>query len=34
MAQRISAMSELGRLHREGVLTDTEFAADKARILG
>ena len=32
-AQRISELSELGRLHSQGVLTDAEFAAEKARIL-
>jgi hypothetical protein len=30
---RLEQLSELGRLHREGVLTDEEFAAEKARIL-
>ena len=34
MLERITAMAELGRLHREGTLTDEEFAAEKARILG
>ena len=27
-------LQELGRLHEQGVLTDEEFAAQKARILG
>ena len=30
---RLEALSRLGRLHREGVLTDDEFAVEKARIL-
>jgi hypothetical protein len=33
-AERIAELTQLGRLHREGVLTDDEFAAEKARILG
>ncbi|SEM12900.1 SHOCT domain-containing protein [Streptacidiphilus jiangxiensis] len=33
-AERIRQLSELGRLHKEGVLSDEEFAAEKARILG
>ncbi|WP_370109486.1 SHOCT domain-containing protein [Streptacidiphilus sp. MAP12-33] len=32
--ERIRQLSELGRLHKEGVLSDEEFAAEKARILG
>jgi hypothetical protein len=32
-ATRIAQLAELGRLHKEGVLTDAEFAAEKARIL-
>lgn len=31
---RMRQLAELGRLHKEGVLTDAEFAAEKARILG
>jgi len=31
---RIAQLAELGRLHKDGVLTDAEFAAEKARILG
>lgn len=30
---RIQQLAALGKLHREGVLTDAEFAAEKARIL-
>ena len=33
-AQRISLLTQLGRLHSQGVLTDDEFAAQKAQILG
>jgi Short C-terminal domain len=33
-AQRISDLTQLGQLHSQGVLTDAEFAAEKARILG
>jgi len=32
-ARLVEELAELGRLHGEGVLTDTEFAAAKARIL-
>jgi hypothetical protein len=32
--ERLRQLSELGRLHKEGVLSDEEFAAEKARILG
>jgi hypothetical protein len=32
-AQRLAALTQLGQLHRQGVLTDAEFAAEKARIL-
>jgi hypothetical protein len=32
-SQRLAALARLGQLHREGVLTDAEFAAEKARIL-
>jgi hypothetical protein len=31
---RIDRLARLGRLHSDGVLTDAEFAAEKARILG
>lgn len=31
---RIHQLSELARLHREGSLTDAEFAAEKSRLLG
>jgi len=31
---RISQLRELGDLHAQGVLTDEEFAAEKAKILG
>jgi hypothetical protein len=30
----IDRLSELGRLHESGVLTDEEFAQEKAKILG
>jgi hypothetical protein len=33
-AERISELTNLGQLHSQGVLTDAEFAAEKARILG
>ncbi|MDN3359615.1 SHOCT domain-containing protein [Actinomadura sp. DC4] len=33
-AERLKELAELGRLHRDGVLTDAEFAEEKARILG
>jgi hypothetical protein len=33
-AERIQQLTDLGRLHRDGVLTDAEFAQEKARILG
>ncbi len=32
-AQRISLLDQLGRLHNQGILTDTEFAAEKAQII-
>ncbi|WP_236652243.1 SHOCT domain-containing protein [Streptacidiphilus neutrinimicus] len=32
--ERLRQLSELGRLHKEGVLSDEEFASEKARILG
>lgn len=32
-ADRLRQLAELGKLHRDGVLTDAEFAAEKARIL-
>jgi hypothetical protein len=32
-AQRLSMLAQLGQLHRQGVLTDAEFAAQKAQIL-
>lgn len=31
---RIAQLERLAQLHASGVLTDTEFAAEKARILG
>jgi Short C-terminal domain/Domain of unknwon function (DUF3824) len=31
---RISALKQLGELHAQGILTDEEFAAEKAKILG
>jgi hypothetical protein len=33
-AEDTTRLQELGRLHEQGVLTDEEFAAQKARILG
>lgn len=33
-AERIEELTKLGRLHRDGILTDAEFAEEKARILG
>ena len=32
-AQRLGMLSQLSQLHRQGVLTDGEFAAQKAQIL-
>jgi Short C-terminal domain len=32
--QRIGMLAQLGQLHRQGVLTDDEFAAQKAQVLG
>lgn len=32
-AQRMNVLAQLGQLHRDGVLTDAEFAAQKAQIL-
>jgi hypothetical protein len=31
---RIAQLKELGELHTQGILTDEEFAAEKAKILG
>jgi hypothetical protein len=33
-ADDIALLAEVGRLHEQGVLTDEEFAQEKARILG
>jgi hypothetical protein len=33
-AERLELLSQLGQLHHQGVLTDAEFAAQKAQILG
>jgi hypothetical protein len=33
-AERIAELTQLGHLHDQGVLTDAEFASEKARILG
>jgi hypothetical protein len=33
-AQRINLLDQLGRLHSQGILTDSEFTAEKAQILG
>lgn len=30
----ITRLKELGELHQQGVLTDEEFAAEKAKVLG
>jgi putative oligomerization/nucleic acid binding protein len=30
----ISQLKELGQLHEQGILTDEEFAAQKAKVLG
>jgi hypothetical protein len=32
--QRLAALERLGRLHEQGVLTDEEFAAEKAQLVG
>jgi hypothetical protein len=32
-AQRIGLLTQLGQLHRQGILTDSEFAAQKAQLL-
>jgi len=32
-AQRIGLLAQLGQLHRQGILTDSEFAAQKAELL-
>ena len=32
--ERLAQLAQLGQLHRQGVLTDAEFAAQKAEILG
>ena len=31
---RIAELRQLGELHEQGVLTDEEFAAEKAKVLG
>jgi hypothetical protein len=33
-ADPIEQLKELGQLHQQGILTDEEFAAQKARLLG
>ena len=33
-SDRIAQLSKLGELHSQGILTDAEFAAEKAKILG
>jgi hypothetical protein len=33
-ADPIAQLKELGQLHEQGILTDEEFAAQKARLLG
>jgi hypothetical protein len=32
--EKINELTQLGQLHEQGVLTDEEFAAQKAKILG
>ncbi|WP_143767574.1 SHOCT domain-containing protein, partial [Rhodococcus opacus] len=32
-ADRLTALKQLGELHKQGVLTDDEFNAEKAKIL-
>ena len=34
LPSRIDQLTELGELHAKGILTDEEFAAEKAKILG
>ena len=34
MDDKIAALKQLGELHAQGVLTDEEFAAQKAKLLG
>lgn len=34
MAARLDQLKQLGELKNQGVLTDAEFAAQKARLLG
>ena len=33
-SDRLEMLKQLGQLHADGTLTDAEFAAEKARILG
>jgi hypothetical protein len=33
-ADTTERLKELGQLHEQGVLTDEEFAAEKAKVLG
>lgn len=33
-AAHFNELERLGQLHRQGILTDKEFAAEKARLLG
>jgi hypothetical protein len=32
--EKINELTQLGQLHEQGVLTDEEFAAQKAKVLG
>lgn len=34
MEDKIAALKQLGELHEQGILTDEEFAAQKAKLLG
>lgn len=34
MDDKIKQLKELGQLHEQGILTDAEFAAQKAKLLG
>ncbi|MBK6762146.1 MAG: SHOCT domain-containing protein [Micrococcales bacterium] len=34
MDDKIAALKQLGELHAQGILTDEEFAAQKAKLLG
>jgi hypothetical protein len=34
MDDKIEQLKQLGQLHEQGILTDEEFAAQKAKLLG